>query len=80
MARPRMEIQELIVLNRFKQLPTVTCPNCMMVWLAPGVSQGDSYECRSCHLSFVVRGTCLGTSPHVSDDAATASVQTRIVS
>ncbi len=27
----------------------------MMVWLAPGLNDGDSHECRSCGLSYVVR-------------------------
>ena len=26
----------------------------MMVWLAPGLKDGDTYECKSCHLKFVV--------------------------
>lgn len=52
-----MELQGSLGLNRFKQLPTTTCPNCMMVWLAPGLSQGDTYECKSCHLTFLVGDT-----------------------
>ena len=38
----------------------------MMVWLAPGLSQGDAYKCKSCHLTFLV-----GAIPPVaSEDAA----------
>ena len=48
-----MESQD--VLNaRLNLLPTTTCPNCLMVWLAPGLQIGDTYECKNCELSFVV--------------------------
>jgi primosomal protein N' len=50
-----MESQELLQLNGRSHLPITTCPNCMSVWLAPGLKDGDTYECRSCLLSFVVR-------------------------
>ena len=50
-----LESQGLLHLDKSKHLPTIVCPNCMMVWLAPGLEHGDTYECRSCRLSFVVR-------------------------
>lgn len=49
-----MESQALLISNRSDNLPTVTCPNCNVMWLAPGLLQGDTYECRSCGLGFVV--------------------------
>jgi len=49
-----LETQELIYLKKRQNLPTTTCPNCKMVWLAPGLNEGDTYECRGCLLSFVV--------------------------
>ena len=69
-----MELQGSLGLNRFKQLPTTTCPNCMMVWLAPGLSQGDTYECKSCHLTFIVGDTRDEPSPVTFEDAATVAV------
>ena len=35
-------------------LPTTKCPNCRMIWIAPGLAQGDTYECKRCGLSFIV--------------------------
>jgi hypothetical protein len=34
----------------------------MMVWLAPGIEQGDTYKCKGCQLSFVVRAISEETS------------------
>jgi Zn-finger nucleic acid-binding protein len=62
-----MESQELLELNRRSQLPITTCPNCMMVWLAPGLKDGDIYECRSCGLSYVVRTPIEKTSQPFHD-------------
>ncbi len=49
-----MESQHSVNLNRARQLPTTMCPNCRLTWIAPGLAQGDTYECKRCHLSFVV--------------------------
>lgn len=49
-----MESQELSDLDGGMQLPTIKCPKCLMIWLAPGIVQGDSYQCRNCGASFVV--------------------------
>ena len=49
-----MESQHSLSSNRNVHLPTTKCPNCRMIWIAPGLSQGDTYECKRCHLSFVV--------------------------
>ena len=49
-----MESQNALSSNRNVQLPTTRCPNCSMIWIAPGLSRGDTYECKRCHLSFVV--------------------------
>lgn len=35
-------------------LLTIKCPDCMMMWFAPGVGHGDTYVCKECGLSFVV--------------------------
>ena len=51
-----LESQEFLSASRLHQLPTTTCPNCQMVWLAPGLQNGDTYECKSCELSFYYRG------------------------
>ena len=32
---------------------TVRCPDCQQVWLAPGLSDGDKYACKSCGAVFV---------------------------
>lgn len=50
-----LESQQLLDLNKRRHLSTTTCPNCMMVWLAPGLQDGDTYECKICRRSFVVR-------------------------
>lgn len=34
---------------------TIQCPHCEVRWLAPGVKHGDTYVCKECCLSFVVR-------------------------
>ena len=34
---------------------TIRCPNCEVRWLAPGVGHGETYVCKACGLSFVVR-------------------------
>jgi len=57
-------------MDRFKKLPTTTCPNCMMVWLAPGLSHGDAYECKSCHSTFLVGATHEESAPVASAEAA----------
>jgi predicted RNA-binding Zn-ribbon protein involved in translation (DUF1610 family) len=49
-----MKSKESLSPNRGVRLPTVECPNCRMIWLAPGLLQGDTYECRSCGVSFVI--------------------------
>lgn len=49
-----MESRELLQINRRPYLPITTCPNCMKVWLAPGLNDGDTHECRGCGLSFIV--------------------------
>jgi uncharacterized paraquat-inducible protein A len=49
-----LESQEFLNTSRLDQLPTTTCPNCQMVWLAPGLQNGDTYECKSCELSFII--------------------------
>lgn len=46
----------------------------MMVWLAPGLSQGDTYQCKSCHLSFLVGDTRGEPSPDASEHAAPSQV------
>jgi hypothetical protein len=40
--------------NQGVYLPTIKCPNCQLVWLAPGMIMGDAYECKSCEFRFVV--------------------------
>lgn len=49
-----MESQELLNASRLNRLPTTKCPFCLMVWLAPGLKDGDTYECKSCELSFII--------------------------
>lgn len=49
-----MQSQDSLSSNRSMHLPTIRCPNCRLIWLAPGLAQGDTYECKSCHLSFIV--------------------------
>jgi len=44
----------MLTINKRIPVPTTTCPNCMMVWLAPGLKDGDTYECRRCKFGFVV--------------------------
>jgi predicted RNA-binding Zn-ribbon protein involved in translation (DUF1610 family) len=34
---------------------TIQCPKCEVRWLAPGVRHGETYVCKECGLSFVVR-------------------------
>lgn len=48
-----MESRYLFNSNKGGYFPTVR-PNCSMIWLAPGLIEGDTYECRSCGVSFVV--------------------------
>jgi uncharacterized Zn finger protein len=38
-----------------KHFLTIQCPRCEVRWLAPGVKQGETYACKECGLSFVVR-------------------------
>lgn len=33
---------------------TIRCPSCEMMWLAPGLMEGDTYMCRGCGVSFIV--------------------------
>jgi len=68
-----LELQESLGLDRFKQLPTTTCPNCMMVWLAPGLSQGDTYECKTCHLTYLVGDTREEASSVAAEHSATVA-------
>lgn len=37
------------------------CPNCGMNWLAPGLRQGDKYECGDCAFEFVIGQTTAET-------------------
>lgn len=53
--RRRMESEKSTDVNCGMQLPTIKCPKCMRVWLAPGIMHGDTYKCRSCGFNFVVR-------------------------
>lgn len=38
-----------------KHFLTIQCPNCEIRWLAPGVQHGETYICKECGLSFIVR-------------------------
>lgn len=49
-----MESQDSLNSNRAMHLPTTRCPNCMMIWIAPGLAQGDTYVCKRCGLTFIV--------------------------
>lgn len=49
-----MESQESLNPKGGFILPTTKCPNCRMIWIAPGLMNGDTYECRGCGTSFVV--------------------------
>jgi hypothetical protein len=46
--------RELLNPDRRLSLLTVSCPNCRVVWLAPGVMHGDRHVCKECGLNFVV--------------------------
>ena len=65
-----MESQEFLSASRLHQLPTTTCPNCQMVWLAPGLQDGDTYECRKCEISFVVRVLDADLQPSLEGEAS----------
>jgi DNA-directed RNA polymerase subunit RPC12/RpoP len=41
--------------NESLNLLTVECPYCEARWLAPGMSNSDTYVCKECGLTFVVR-------------------------
>jgi hypothetical protein len=43
---------------------TAICPSCGRIWIAPGLADGDSYQCKDCGASFVVcaRARCAGNS------------------
>lgn len=49
-----MESQDSVNSNRVMHFPTTICPHCKMIWLAPGLAKGDTYECKRCGLSFIV--------------------------
>lgn len=43
-----MHSQELIDLDARPQFPTIKCGKCEMIWLVPGLTEGDKYECKRC--------------------------------
>jgi hypothetical protein len=49
-----MESQDSINSSSVIHLLTIRCPNCDMIWLAPGLIEGDAYVCRDCGVSFIV--------------------------
>jgi hypothetical protein len=49
-----MQSQDSLSSNNNMHLPATRCPNCWMIWIAPGLAQGDTYECKHCRLTFVV--------------------------
>jgi len=40
--------QELSNLDARPQFPTIKCGKCKMIWLVPGLTEGDKYECKRC--------------------------------
>jgi hypothetical protein len=50
-----MQTDHSIPGNRTSNLPLTTCPTCTTTWLTPGLAEGDSYECKNCGSSFIVR-------------------------
>jgi len=49
-----MESQALFNSKRSDNLRTVSCPNCNVVWLVPGLMQGETFACRGCGFVLVV--------------------------
>jgi uncharacterized paraquat-inducible protein A len=58
-----MRTENSITIDRHANLPLTTCPQCGMSWLTPGLSHGDTYECKNCRFSFVVRQAPKEISP-----------------
>lgn len=43
-----MHSQELFDLDARPQFLTIKCGKCKMIWLVPGLTEGDKYECKRC--------------------------------
>lgn len=62
-----MDSQEALNSNQRLHFQTIRCPNCKLIWLAPGVIDGDIYVCRQCSFSFVVSKSADNPLQHSED-------------
>jgi hypothetical protein len=69
-----MQSEEVFNLANTVSFSTIKCTNCNSTWLAPGLLDGDRYECKSCGFSIVVEGNALGESQG-SADAGTSALR-----
>ncbi len=44
----KVHSQELLDSDARPPFPTIRCINCNMIWLVPGLAEGDKYECKRC--------------------------------
>jgi uncharacterized paraquat-inducible protein A len=51
-----MESQALLNSKSSDNLRTVSCPNCNVIWLVPGLCHGETFACRGCGFVLVAGG------------------------
>lgn len=49
-----MQVPELLKGSSRFELKTVECPGCGLVWVAPGLIDGDKHECKRCGFQLVI--------------------------
>jgi DNA-directed RNA polymerase subunit M/transcription elongation factor TFIIS len=49
-----METKDLLDPKAKLEISAIACPACQSIWLAPGLKEGDRYECRNCRHRFVI--------------------------